>query len=160
MRKKVKKELTDDAFYLNNDFKQLQNEWYDKLKESGFEDIEHHDPEFIRSQDSPYMQGSDIAYRSASKFFSPAQYYRVLSLYMNTKEFKKLYPAKWFKFNYFIMDTYVQGVSYRALETIVQDNLDRFDTKFRLKTKSPIFRRMKLLIKEAKAWYDISELDE
>ena len=38
--KKSRSLFTEEKFFMSKDFKDTQNEWYDKLKEDGFKDLE------------------------------------------------------------------------------------------------------------------------
>lgn len=42
------------------EFVQLQNKWYEKLKKSGFQDIEWYDPSSGLGQGSPFLKSNDI----------------------------------------------------------------------------------------------------
>ena len=45
-------------FYQNSEFRELQTEWYDKLKEEGFDDLEWFDPKTGMGLGTPYLKNS------------------------------------------------------------------------------------------------------
>ena len=52
--------MTKKKFYHNKEFVKLQSKWYDKLKKSGFEDIEWYNPKTGLGQGSPFLKSDNI----------------------------------------------------------------------------------------------------
>ncbi len=48
--------MTDKKFYQNKEFLKTRNEWYEKLKKSGFDDLEWYDEKTGMGQGSPYLR--------------------------------------------------------------------------------------------------------
>ncbi len=152
-------------FYHTKDFRQLQSEWYNKLSDEGFKDIEHFNIEFVHSQDSGFMKGRNPKKEAKLLTQNPYQFYRVLSIFSHSQSFYAQFDPKWHKFNTFLLQNYANGASYRDLASLVKieilDKCDRHgkspDYPAYLKSRTPIFYRMKEIIDSAIAWYDSND---
>lgn len=68
---------------MNNDFKRLQKEWYDKLKASGFKDIENG-----RESNCVWQDAHVINNGKYNRFYSNVDYYRQAGIFLHHFQFE------------------------------------------------------------------------
>lgn len=87
----------------NKDFAALKKEWYNKLKETGFEDIEQ-DDNYLKSWTSSLVKARNKGSYSESK----AEYYRIASHFLHDHAFVS-------KKEQFIWERHSEGISIRNI---------------------------------------------
>lgn len=84
-------------YYHTKQFIKLQNKWYDKLRKSGYDDIEFLNKQTGRGQDSPYLSSTKnrSTYKIRKKYSSASSaYYRLSSIFLAHGEFCRQKPRK------------------------------------------------------------------
>jgi hypothetical protein len=135
----------------HSDFLSLQKKWYDKLKKSGFEDIEWSSSKAFDGQDSRYL----VSY---SNDRDPIQVQSTLNWYLLVQNYithAKTHPKTKIlisKRDKILLNYYVQGIPYRKIIQLYQQEYTYKDKKrknaIRPSQKKPrvsLFRLWKLL---------------
>jgi len=99
--------MTDNFTKFNSrDFLKLKSEWYKKLQESGFEDLEWHDFKTGRGESSPYLK-KPFQTKKAEKVRTTLNFYLTLQYYyQNSDDFIHLSPRKPYKWEYKSLKSY------------------------------------------------------
>jgi hypothetical protein len=88
----------------NNNYKQLRKEWYKKLKDEGFNDIEKLDGDLIEWHTSRFTKATNRRYSIEAK----SDYYYLANQFLNTYKFKnELFRAIW--------EYHANGISQRDI---------------------------------------------
>ena len=97
-------------YYKTEEFKKLQNEWYDKLDNSGFEDLEWLD------KDSGFGQNSGFLKKSLKKFNKLTKKDLAdKNIYFSlAKDFAQDYKFK-SRLHKYIWELYIEGIAYRKM---------------------------------------------
>ena len=104
-----------------DEYNTIRNEWYDLLKNLGFNDIEHFERDgkgqastlFTKSQASTSFSGSST---TVSANYKPdvEEYYRLCGLFLNHADWNKLFGAKANLYHY-IFSLHSEGIQYRDI---------------------------------------------
>lgn len=91
---------------MTKDFKKIQKEWYSKLKESGFDDIEVEEKGKIRLKkwDSVYF----FCRHTSDEFFMKKKYYEMVTDFLNSYPFDREQDRTVWKFH-------SEGLTVRAI---------------------------------------------
>ena len=101
MKKKVQ---SGGPLFRTNEFNELKDFWYDKLKESGFKDIEQ-DEERLTQWHTGYFYSR---HPSSLRFRSRETYYQIGSQFLETHIFETDYQKK-------IWELHIAGLSIRQI---------------------------------------------
>lgn len=162
--KKSRSLFTEEKFFMSKDFKDTQNEWYDKLKEDGFKDLEWLDKTTGRGQNSDYLKSN--GYLDYKKSQNSHQLFRILGLFVHSEAFLRLIPKKKHKTYQFLLNNYINGESYRGLVKLINKSRHRKrisptrPKRLSQYALTEIHYTMRSLIDTALKWYDESEIDE
>jgi len=91
--------------------KELQSEWYDKLKKDGFEDIENKNNELVSHASSMFYRGrrNNMSFTQImTDIESKQDYYSLASEFLHAYKFRR--PV-----DKFIWEQHCEGVSYRDI---------------------------------------------
>lgn len=89
----------------------LQKEWYKKLKEDGFQDIEYFDSN-MEAKDMMYREATKFAIASVDTFTSTEQYYIEARQFLHSHSFLSNRDK-------IVWTNYTDGLSYRKIGEIV-----------------------------------------
>ena len=97
------------------EFIKLQNEWYDKLAESGFSDLEWLDKNSGSGQSSPFLRHNSIKSRhlSGKDIQNRAEYFLGASQFAQDYKFPTILHK-------FVWRLYIEGISYRNMIPIIE----------------------------------------
>lgn len=96
------KTLKKQKYYETDEFKQLQDEWYAKLQEDGFKDIEDHKTGFV---EPPFRHRS---YKADVQYEATEEYFRLCRHYLTNGAFKSDLDKE-------IWSMHTEGATYRNI---------------------------------------------
>lgn len=94
-------------FYDTEEFRKLQNKWYDKLQKSGFSDLEWLDKNSGKGQNSPFLTVS-IEYLRKIHNLETETYFRLSRAFLHDYDFKTLHF-------YHLWKLHSEGLTYRQI---------------------------------------------
>ena len=143
-------------------FTKIQEEWYDKLKEDGFKDLEWVDHKTGKGQATDYIKRPCAGF---IKSFNPftAEHFGIMRHYVSNCNEGSI-------FNHFLIEAYSEGVTYRDIVVMVNENFDSYVLKdlmdpdtYRVTSGRisiyAVFYRIKDLIARANEWHKLQPLD-
>lgn len=138
---KIHKRTADETvkFYNTRKFNKLKKEWYGKLKEEGFEDIEF-------SEDSWYIK--DDRYRTSkaverSNTNGDGEFFRVATIFLWEHEFEREYDR-------FVWEQYSNGIMQEEIVRILANNPDPKWRTSRYPVSQSIIKTKRLMIQWVK----------
>lgn len=105
-------------FYKTKKFIEIQNKWYDKLKKSGFKDLEWIDPKTGLGQNTPYLLTEDSKLKDRYNPSEQTYYENALSYYHHGNFKSKLHK--------FIWKCHAEGISYRKMRKNIKSRGFKF----------------------------------
>jgi len=129
-------------YYRTNEFIKLQNQWYDKLKSSGFVDLEWLDRKSGAGHSTPFLKTSLYKFSrlQPEQVASRLEYFRAASDFLNSYDFED-------ETERFVFAEYCEGTAYRTMIAKAKDkNLDHVPTLWY------IFKHLKKLKREFMLW--------
>lgn len=103
----IKSKLKDTRRKRHKEFMKLQNEWYKKLKDSGFDDIEWQRSDTGYEEYSPFLKGFQ-SYIDRPDFIATQNWYLLVQNYLTHAP---LHP----KIEKIVLELYATGLSYRNI---------------------------------------------
>ena len=94
--------MSDQKFYEKKDFKALQKEWYQKLKEEGFRDIEDQKTGIVERPFSHRRYRTDLFYQAS------VDYYLTMGHYLENGHIRSDLDRK-------VLEMHIEGRTYRAI---------------------------------------------
>jgi hypothetical protein len=98
----------------NRELHRLQNEWYAKLKETGFKDIEFYSYESGFGQDAPYLKGSAFTVARRMSEHTLNHYLYCQNYLTHAPKLPKLHNIQP-KLIKFMFQLYCEGITYRNI---------------------------------------------
>ena len=142
-------------------FAQLQEEWYNKLAEDGFEDLEWVDHTTGKGQNSDYIKKPSVGFIKTYNHYTE-EHFRIMRHYLNNADVGNLYDC-------FLLEAYSEGLTYREIKAMLNSNFNHSMLKVLFEGEKtslqagvisvfPIFIRMRGLINDANEWNKTSEI--
>ena len=128
--------------FRTKEFKDLQNEWYQKLKENGFADTESEKARNYNRVDSQRFTISRVSWARIQHFQDIENAMRILRTTENVE-----YPSAIFrdKTDIFIFDNYTQGVSEVELSRLLE-KASEADQELKGMSQQAIGKRLKRIL--------------
>jgi hypothetical protein len=120
-------------YYKSREFRELQKEWYDKLADDGFEDIEWIDHKTGKGQNSRFLKNSSHHCQLSNKILSAEtlssskrfKYYRIASHFLhNYNKFNDLddcAASKRYQLSKTLWEMHTDGATYRKISRSLRE---------------------------------------